>query len=156
MIMKYFDDEQGIEKDVPQDAEIFWRPTVYAVVTKDVSVLMVKPHHGLYALPGGGMEPIESTEEALMREVLEETGYPVESLELFDTTERYLFHEKDNKFYHVVALVYQVEIGDVVENNPKAVVDDEVSEVEWVKLSDLTKENCHFLFWPTIKKIKLY
>lgn len=153
MIMKYFDDKQGVEKDVPQDAEIFWRPTVYGVITKDDSILMVKPHHGLHALPGGGMEPGESIEEALKREVLEETGYQVESSELLNTTERYLYIEKEDKFYHVVALVYQVEIGNTAESNPKAVADGGVSEVEWVKLIGLTKDNCHFLFWPVIKKL---
>ncbi len=152
--MNYFDDNQGIEKEIPADVEIFWRPTVYAVIIRDDSILMVRPHHGLYAFPGGGMDMGESVKEALHREVLEETGYKVKSSEFYDLAERYLHIEKDDRFYHVVAMMHQVEIVEGKEGTPKSVIDGEVKSVEWVRFLDVSESNCHFLFWPTIRKIR--
>jgi len=153
--MKYINDFTRDELEIPAEAEIFWRPSVYAVIVKDDSILMVRPDHELWALPGGGMEPNESVEEALKREVSEETGYTVESSIFFDTAERYFYHEKDKKFYHVIALVYRADINDAAEAKPKSIADGEVSEVSWVKLFELNKDNCHFLVLPIINKPNL-
>jgi 8-oxo-dGTP pyrophosphatase MutT (NUDIX family) len=53
-----------------------YRPGAYAVVfDADQRVAVVKNRHGYYFLLGGGAEPSETMEEALRREVLEESGY---------------------------------------------------------------------------------
>jgi 8-oxo-dGTP diphosphatase len=40
-----------------------------------------EPYRGLWALPGGGIEPGETNEEAALREAKEETGLTVELIE---------------------------------------------------------------------------
>lgn len=50
-----------------------WRPSAYAVVIKDGRVLLLKQKTG-YDLPGGGIEFGETAEEAVVREVFEESG----------------------------------------------------------------------------------
>lgn len=51
---------------------------VYAVILKDENILLVRktrgPYAGLLDLPGGRPEPGESFDDALVREVREETG----------------------------------------------------------------------------------
>jgi len=59
---------------------------VSAAIVRDGKVLIVRrarpPAHGLYTLPGGGVELGETLEEAVIREVLEETALAVEPVEL--------------------------------------------------------------------------
>src|ERR1700689_4375459 len=55
---------------------------VSAAIFREGRVLIVRrarpPAHGLYTLPGGGVELGETLEEAVAREVREETGLEVE------------------------------------------------------------------------------
>jgi 8-oxo-dGTP diphosphatase len=58
---------------------------VSAAIFRDGRVLIVrrgKPAHGVYTLPGGGVELGETLEQAVIREVREETGLDIEPLEL--------------------------------------------------------------------------
>lgn len=43
----------------------------------------IEPHIGMLDLPGGFIEPMESAEEALSRELFEELGVKVSSMEYF-------------------------------------------------------------------------
>jgi len=65
-------DIDGKEHSVDID-NLRWRPSVYAIVIKDNKLLVSPQFHG-YDLPGGGIELGEMPEEALIREVQEETG----------------------------------------------------------------------------------
>jgi 8-oxo-dGTP diphosphatase len=59
---------------------------VSAAIFRDGRVLIVRrgrpPAHGLYTLPGGGVELGETLEEAVIREVREETGLVIAPLAL--------------------------------------------------------------------------
>ncbi len=59
---------------------------VSAAIFRDGRVLIVRrarpPAHGLYTLPGGGVELGETLEQAVIREVREETALAVEPVEL--------------------------------------------------------------------------
>ena len=59
---------------------------VSAAIFRDGCVLIVRrgrpPAHGLYTLPGGGVELGETLEQAVMREVREETGLAIAPLAL--------------------------------------------------------------------------
>jgi len=59
---------------------------VSAAIIRDGKVLIVRrarpPAHGLFTLPGGGVEAGETLHEAVIREVREETGLSVEPLGL--------------------------------------------------------------------------
>jgi ADP-ribose pyrophosphatase YjhB (NUDIX family) len=59
---------------------------VSAAVFRNAQVLIVRrgrpPAHGLYTLPGGGVELGETLEQAVVREVREETGLAIAPLAL--------------------------------------------------------------------------
>ena len=59
---------------------------VSAAVFRDGRVLIVRrarpPTHGLYTLPGGGVELGETLEEAVIREIREETALEIEPVAL--------------------------------------------------------------------------
>jgi 8-oxo-dGTP diphosphatase len=64
---------------------------VSVAVLSDGGFLLVRrarpPAEGMFAFPGGRIEPGESTRDAAMRELLEETGLTVDELEPFDEIE---------------------------------------------------------------------
>lgn len=69
----YFNKFIGIEK--VENKHIKVREAVRAIVIRDGHILMVHSNKGDFKFPGGGVESGETHVEALIREVLEETGY---------------------------------------------------------------------------------
>jgi len=68
-------DMDGKEYRAPVDS-LSWRPSAYGVVIKDGCVL-VSEQFGGFVLPGGGLDLGELPEEAVIREIKEETGIAV-------------------------------------------------------------------------------
>ena len=56
--------------------------SVRAIVLNDSSVMLVRAPDGTHILPGGRREPGEALIDTLMREVLEETGWTIDQLQL--------------------------------------------------------------------------
>jgi ADP-ribose pyrophosphatase YjhB (NUDIX family) len=70
------------------------------VVLQDRQVLLVqRDSPRFWELPGGGMAPGETTEEAVVREVREETGVQVEIVELLGWYERTGFRAHRSPVY---------------------------------------------------------
>lgn len=70
----------GIQKIKDPKIKVTIRMAVRAVVIKDNQLLMVHTKKGDYKFPGGGLKKMESHEQGLKREVIEETGYIVERM----------------------------------------------------------------------------
>lgn len=64
-----------IKDELEAGKPVYYRLAVRAVIHAGEKVLMVKTNRGDYKFPGGGVEEGETPEEALRREVCEETGY---------------------------------------------------------------------------------
>jgi len=100
---------------------------------KFLSVLRGKPPmQGEWSLPGGVVELGELLREAVVREVLEETGIviaPANVVEVFDR----LQHDDDGRVrYHYVLVDYLCEY---ISGEPRA--GDDAIDVKWVDLKDL-------------------
>ncbi|MEU5794883.1 NUDIX hydrolase [Streptomyces sp. NPDC047813] len=110
------------------------RYTADVVCIRDGSVLLIErgwpPHQGRLALPGGHVDPGETSRTAAARELLEETGVPVDpdDLELigvFDSPDR-----DPRGRYVTVAYLVTVPAGTT------AHAGDDAAAVHWTPLND--------------------
>jgi len=101
-------------------------------------VLMVErgkePLKGWWSLPGGGVETGETLEQAVCRELREETGLKVEPLGLFELFERIMRDGDGAPEYHYVLADYVCAV-----TGGTLCAGDDVSRVEWVRRRDLNK-----------------
>ncbi len=103
---------------------------VGAIIRNDDQVLLIhrfKNGEEYWVLPGGGVEDKETLEEALLREVMEETSLTVESHNLLAK------HSRDDGSEHVFFEV--VAPGDPLLGGPEkeGMNDDNQYILEWVK-----------------------
>jgi len=63
--------------------KVFHRKALRGIALKEGKVLLLSNLRGDYKFPGGGLESFETDEEALKREVKEETGYEVKAVGRF-------------------------------------------------------------------------
>jgi ADP-ribose pyrophosphatase YjhB (NUDIX family) len=86
------------------------------------------PLKGYWSLPGGLVETGESLDEAVRREVLEETGLKVKPVEMFGVFERVMKDARGRTEYHYLLVDYVCKI-----TGGKLQAADDVARVEWVK-----------------------
>ena len=83
---------------------------VGALIFEASNILLVErgkePLKGYWSLPGGVLEAGEKLEDAVRREVLEETGLEVEPMSIFDVFERIMPDEAGRAEYHYVLIDY--------------------------------------------------
>ncbi|WP_040213062.1 NUDIX domain-containing protein [Clostridium polynesiense] len=72
--------EQEIVKNQRKNPNISYREAVRAVIFKGSSIFMIRTNKGDYKFPGGGINKDETHAMALKREVEEETGYLINSI----------------------------------------------------------------------------
>lgn len=107
------------------------RNAAKAVIIKDGGVLLNKCAHknGMpyYDLPGGGQHQYETMEDALRREVLEETGYTVASARFAALAEDIFtdkgLREKYPDYSHRIYHIFDVTLADAPQRRP--------TEVDW-------------------------
>ncbi|MEP6960464.1 MAG: NUDIX hydrolase [Acidobacteriota bacterium] len=90
------------------------------------------PLKGWWSLPGGLVETGETLEQAVQREVLEETGLRVKPLELYGVFQRIMPDAKGRPEYHYILVDYVCKI----EGGTLKAADD-VARVEWVPVKRL-------------------
>jgi len=83
---------------------------VGALILAEGKILLVErgrePLKGYWSLPGGAVETGELLEDAMRREVREETGVEVEVLCLLEIFERIMHDARGNTEYHFVLMDY--------------------------------------------------
>ncbi len=111
------------------------KATVAAIVTPDDggldTILLTKrsipPFQGHWCLPGGHIDDYETAEEAVVREVLEETG-----LLFTEPTFLYYFNELFAEYhFHAVALAFYG-----TGKGTMQLMEEEVAEIAWFSLQE--------------------
>jgi 8-oxo-dGTP diphosphatase len=114
-------------------------PTVDIVLQGDSKVLMIRrkkdPFKGQLALPGGFVNEGETVEEAMKREVLEETSFEIEPLDILGV---YSDPKRDPR-KHIMTVVF---VGIIVGGSGKA--GDDAASIKWVELAEVEKHQIAF------------
>ena len=111
---------------------------VGAVIVKTDRVLVVRranpPLQGQWSIPGGLVATGETTKEAVIREIREETSLNIEPVELVEVFERILRDADSRVQYHFVVIDYLCRL---VSGEPRAGSD--VSEIRWARFGELNE-----------------
>ncbi len=112
-------------------------PTVTALVFDDAGRVLLAQHASgeVWATPGGAIDPDEPPEDAVVREVFEETGLHVEPVALlgaFGGPEFRVTYENGDEVAFVIAAYECRQIGGVLRPDG-----DEVLAVRWVGATEL-------------------
>lgn len=130
MITCYFEDKhKAYLRHVVMDAIVISRGKILLVKRSKTAV--VEPNK--YVLPGGFLERDENTSQAVVREVLEETGYKARVKYLFEVIDKPDRCKADDR--QNVGFVYVVEVFGKRGNEDKK----ETAEVAWFGLDNLPK-----------------
>ncbi|AUV88388.1 nucleotide triphosphate diphosphatase NUDT15 [Vibrio campbellii] len=123
------------------------RVGVATIIRRDGAILLGERigSHGAntWATPGGHLELGESIEDCAKREVLEETGLIVDSIEKFTFTND--IFEKEGKHYVTLFVVASSASGE-----PQVTEPDKCKQWKWCRLDDLPEP----LFLPLINLLK--
>jgi 8-oxo-dGTP diphosphatase len=99
MIARQFGRKEANKEYVP-------RPGAYAVIMDDRERFVAVIHNGEYFLPGGGLQENESQEDALKREITEETGYTADIGEKIGEANEYVYSPADETYYNRLGTFY--------------------------------------------------
>ena len=111
------------------------------------------PEIDFVTLPGGKVQTLESSMEALQREILEEMNINLDTTKLKMRAIIENFFEMDEKKYHELYFLYKLKVNK--ENEFSKVnknMDSKANYYKWVRKQDLDKEN---LLPVTLRKIVL-
>jgi mutator protein MutT len=114
----------------------------YGLIIRDESLLLIKktrgPFQGLLDLPGGKIQENETIEQALQREILEETGITAHTFTLLDNYYNLVPHAPHNLQH--IGLVYTVtDYSDAPIDH--AVVSSDSEQPGWYDIAELTQDH---------------
>jgi mutator protein MutT len=109
---------------------------VGAIIFRDDKILLVRrlnpPLKGEWSIPGGLVETGETTQQAIVREVMEETALQVVPIKLVEVFERILHDEQSRVQYHYVLLDYLCRV-----DGGEAQAASDVTELRWLPAEEL-------------------
>ncbi|MDX1372279.1 MAG: NUDIX hydrolase [Nitrososphaeraceae archaeon] len=125
--------------------------TVDAIIPKLSSILLIKrkkdPYKDTLALPGGFVEYSETAEQAIIREIFEETSLKIQVLDILGI---YSDPKRDPRG-HVMTIVFISKI-----HGGKELQGDDAKEIHWINLKEIDKIKLAFDHSLIIKDYKIW
>ena len=133
-----FYDRSGKARRKPPTTRVLPRESVYAILLHENQLLFVEPvHTSWFELPGGAILKGESHEQALIREVFEETGITiVPPFTLLETRQSNFYADDLDLFFDASLNFYRVQFS----GEPKELAVQDRAEIQrasWIPLSSL-------------------
>ena len=133
------------EKNYQNTVETYEKYSVRGIIMRDGKLAMQCSKEGEYKIPGGGLEDGEDYEQALIREVLEETGLHVKKESIRELGEiqeirKDIFEEKKKYICH--SLFYYCEVRE--EQEPLHLTASEIAkgyEMKWASPEKIYQRN---------------
>jgi len=103
------------------------------IVGKEHEILFINegdmPYHKWWLIPGGYVKPDETLEQAVVREIAEETGLKISPVEMVGVFEDFL-SDKDEPIHHII-VVYKADVvgGDII-------FSPEATAYKWLSVKD--------------------
>ncbi|TDM50942.1 NUDIX hydrolase [Macrococcoides goetzii] len=105
-----------------------WNGASVIVINNNKLLIVKSKSEQKWSIPTGGIEKEETSEEAAIREVFEETGYSITILNHIKTTSKLVKEYKVTVDYFL-GVVHSEEM---VFNDP----DDKIEEIKWITISE--------------------
>ena len=86
------------------------RPGAYGIAIDQQGRVLVVAVGDLLALPGGGLEQGEPSEDGLKREFREETGYDIRILAELGLAGQYVYARQEDTYYNKLCRFYRVDL----------------------------------------------
>lgn len=109
-----------------ENRQYYKRPGAYVIIEsdKDNKIAIVSNNVDVYFFLGGGIEKNETVIESLKREVIEESGYSLKDIKLFDKVSSYC-HSDTNGYMDIDATIYiakfEEKVADPIEKDHKLI-----------------------------------
>ena len=131
---------------MPNNKQWERRVGVYGICVRDGKILVIEkrrgPYRGRYDLPGGKIESGESLFETIRREVLEETGFSVESAESLGLCEFLVpWNSPGGEYLHHISLFFAITIHSTPPTNLASFDGQDSAGSAWIPIDQCTEGN---------------
>jgi len=123
--------------------KFFFRPSVYGLIIDEGRIVTLRNKgNGKIWFPGGGVEIGEKIEDALKREIKEETGLDVNIGKLALFKENFFYYQPLDEAYHAFLFFFVCSVEGSKELIPDNKVDDlESKKPRWKEIAVIRKED---------------
>ena len=152
MVFNYVIGLQKVNKD---KVNINCREAIRAIIFQNNNILMVHNNKGDYKFPGGGVKKEETHEEALKREVREETGHIISNVKdkIGVIIERNIDKYDENSVFEMISNYYLCEISDNITTQKLENYESELDfKPVWISLDAVIQTNEEILNNESIDK----